>query len=516
MDADVEAAPRDVELSALEAEKQPMASPESGAAGPEKNGLVKAAGTGEAAGPKFTGLGKEELLRAAAAPGWTRARAALLAAFWLGWLGMLGAAVAIVARAPRCHVTGSAEWWRSGGLYRAPPEVFGGKLQVRDHLDYVASLAGGLLLGPLPHHSTADPPLEEWPPQLGSEEELRGVLKTAKEHGLQVLVELNHSAVRNHFSNGPTRSNGSSAIKQAIGAWLQRGFDGVFLDGIEELEDSVLAEFRNITEQWSTDETPRLLVGGTRLRDPSSLQDLLNSTKVSLVLGVLPLGPPLDSQNGQTVLDPTHVAQLLQLSQGGVPVVWSVGTPWKHLVGLSPPLAPQVLLLLWGGLPNAPTLNYGDEVGLMDPQGAGSDQLTPMPWTELKALQEGGNSSQAQLLSLSRRLRAMRKKEKTLAVGGAQVLWAGPDRGVAVLRGAGAGERFLLLLNPGAESLHPFRPRSEVATPTTGPTPPPLPPRARLVLSTHGSPPPGTETPVEMAELQLQPYEGLLLRLPPQ
>ena len=130
MDADVEAAPRDVELSALEAEKQPMASPESGGAGPEKNGLVKAAGPGEAAGPKFTGLGKEELLRAAAAPGWARARTALLAAFWLGWLGMLGAAAAIVARAPRCHVTGSGEWWRSGGLYRAPRKSLKGNCRV--------------------------------------------------------------------------------------------------------------------------------------------------------------------------------------------------------------------------------------------------------------------------------------------------------------------------------------------------------------------------------------------------
>ena len=165
MDADVEAPPRDVELSALEAEKQPMASPEGGGAGPEKNGLVKAAGPGETAGPKFTGLGKEELLRAASTPGWARARKALLAAFWLGWLGMLGAAAAIVARAPRCHVTGSAEWWRSGGFYRAPPEVFGEGLKgIRAHLDYVALVAGGLLLGPLPQSSTADPPLHEWPP----------------------------------------------------------------------------------------------------------------------------------------------------------------------------------------------------------------------------------------------------------------------------------------------------------------------------------------------------------------
>ena len=76
----------------------------------------------------------------------------------------------------------------------------------------------------------------------------------------------------------------------------------------------------------------RLLVGGTRLRDPASLQDLLNSTKVSLVLGVLPLGSTPDLQNGQMLLDPTHVAQLLQLSHGGVPVVWSVSGP--------PPLPP--------------------------------------------------------------------------------------------------------------------------------------------------------------------------------
>ncbi|XP_021239636.1 4F2 cell-surface antigen heavy chain-like, partial [Numida meleagris] len=159
MDGDVEAPPRELELSALDAEKQPMASAESGGAGPEKNGLVKAAGPAEAAGPKFTGLGKEELLRAAAAPGWARARTALLAAFWLGWLGMLGAAAAIVARAPRCQGPGAAEWWRSAGIYRAPPEAFGGSVQ------------------------------------------------------------------------GERR-----ATRRAIGAWLRRGFDGVFLDGIEELK----------------------------------------------------------------------------------------------------------------------------------------------------------------------------------------------------------------------------------------------------------------------------------------
>lgn len=102
-------------------------------------------------------------------------------------------------------------------------------------------------------------------------------------------------------------------------------------------------------------------------------------------------------------------------------------------------------------------------------------------------------------------------------MGGAEVLWAGPERGVAVLRGGGTEQRFLLLLNPGAETLKPFRSKPEVVvTPTTGPTPPPLPTSAYIVLGTHQSPPPGTETFIEMADLQLQPYEGLLLRLPSQ
>ena len=92
-------------------------------------------------------------------------------------------------------------------------------------------------------------------------------------------------------------------------------------------------------------------MGGTRLRDPASLQDLLNSTKVSLVLGVLPLGSTPDLQNGQMLLDPTHVAQLLQLSHGGVPVVWSVSGP--------PPLPPPTDQKTPGTTPPPPVLRIG-------------------------------------------------------------------------------------------------------------------------------------------------------------
>lgn len=107
---------KEVELSELEPEKQPMA------VGAEKNGLVKAkaaaGGAEPAAGAKFTGLSKEELLAAAGGRGWARARAALLLLFWLGWLGMLAGAVAIIVRAPRCRPLPAQAWWHRGALYR--------------------------------------------------------------------------------------------------------------------------------------------------------------------------------------------------------------------------------------------------------------------------------------------------------------------------------------------------------------------------------------------------------------
>ncbi|XP_041274218.1 4F2 cell-surface antigen heavy chain-like [Onychostruthus taczanowskii] len=155
---DPESPPRELELSALEAEKEPMAAAEPGTPpqppsphrdpspapeqrqGGEKNGLVmkippeeeeEAAlgGAGASGSPKFTGLGKEELLREAGTPLWARARLVLLVLFWGGWLGMLGAAAAIVAQAPRCQPLPDKAWWELGALYRAPPKAFGGDLK---------------------------------------------------------------------------------------------------------------------------------------------------------------------------------------------------------------------------------------------------------------------------------------------------------------------------------------------------------------------------------------------------
>lgn len=501
MAADVEAQPRDVELSALEAEKQPMAGPE---AGPEKNGLVKAAGPGEAAGAKFTGLGKEELLRAAAAPGWARARTALLALFWLGWLGMLAAAAAIVARAPRCQAPLGADWWRLGALYRAPPKAFGGDLKgVEARLGHLAELhVGGLLLGPLHPPPSGDPretPLGALDPELGTEEELGGLLGAAREKGVQVLVELTPAPqgdapwVSPEVAADPRFRQG---LKEALGTWLERGVGGVFLDGIEHLEPSFLQELQNVTEQHSTERAPRLLVGGTRLQDPPALLRLLNASGLRLVLG------PFLQALGPDPPGPEAAPALLQFLRAGPPLAWSVGTPWEHRLGLSPPHAPQLLLLLLGGLPGSPLLNYGDELGLRDPPGG--LQPTPMPWDLVEAAKEGQNSTEARLLSLCRRLGELRGQERVLAGGGAEALEAGPV--LALLREGGAepgggAERFLVLLNPGAESVRPTL------------AAPPLPPRARLVLSTHRDPPGPAEPLLELGELELGPYEGLLLAL---
>ncbi|RMC22740.1 hypothetical protein DUI87_00253 [Hirundo rustica rustica] len=217
---DAEAAPRELELSALEAEKEPMAAAEPGTPpeppaphrdpvpgpeprpGGEKNGLVmkippeeeeEAAlrGAGASGSPKFTGLGKEELLREAGMPLWARARMVLLVLFWGGWLGMLGAAAAIVAQAPRCQPLPAKAW--CGEAFGVPEGQAAGLKVI---LDLTPNPSGD----PVWEGAGADPVVHQ-----------------------QVQAALSH--------------------------WLKEDIAGIFLDGIDELEPSVVAEWRNLTEQ---------------------------------------------------------------------------------------------------------------------------------------------------------------------------------------------------------------------------------------------------------------------------
>ncbi|XP_061300360.1 amino acid transporter heavy chain SLC3A2 [Pezoporus flaviventris] len=523
MEADTESSPRDLELSALEAEKEPMAAAgeedaapppeaEPGPPGGEKNGLVKLPEELgipiESGGSKFTGLGKEELLRAAGTPPWAKARAILLLLFWLGWLGMLGAAAAIVARAPRCRPLPPRSWWELGALYRAPPAAFAGDLKgVASRLEHVAGLqVKGLVLGPLhPQNSglLQDTPLGELDPELGSLSDLSHLLQAAKKKGIQVILDLtpNYSGGPAWF--GPTVAEDpgfQDKVKRAMSTWLERGVSGFFLDGIEELKPSVLAEWRNLTEQSSPEGIPRVLVGGTRLQDPPSVLAQLNSSAVGLGLVLVPSLEALVSEP----FSPTLVPRLLEFLGPQIPLAWSVGSPWKHLVGLSSLRAPQLLLLLWT-LPGTPVLSYGDEVGLMDakqgeaPFTPRPGQLTPMPWELIEGIQKGDNSTEAQLLELCRRLGALRVQERSLSLGDAEAVPAGSA--AAFLRSWDKNKRFLVVLNPGDQPL-----------PALALQDPRLPPQATLQLSTHHPPP--AEPHVELGALKLRPYEGLLLSFP--
>ncbi|XP_063997351.1 amino acid transporter heavy chain SLC3A2 [Pogoniulus pusillus] len=491
-----------------EAPRKPNAS---SGGGPEED-LGGSGGGGSP--PKFTGLGKEELLRAAAAPPWRKARTCLLLLFWLGWVGMLGAAAAIVAKAPSCRPLPPQHWWQQGALYRAPPKQFGGDLKgVAARLEHVASLgARGLILGPLhPQNASGGgegsrlPPLEQLEPSLGSLQDFGELLQAAKRKGLQVLVDLTPTFGEGKVWGGLAEDpQFKEHMKGALSAWLQRGVGGFLLDGIEELPLSLVSEWQNLTQaQPSPQGGSRVLLGGSRLQTLRELQQLLET------LGGAGGGPLLgrfQEALGDTP-GPLLVPQLLSLLEPGVPLVWSVGSPWRHLAGLDHLRAPQTLLLLWT-LPGTPALSYGDEIGLQDPPGAPRPgQLSPMPWERLQEEEEEAEPSQAlqtppQLLSLCRQLGALRSAERSLALGAAEPLQAGPGA-AAFLRRWEQSESFLVLLNTGGDSLS--------ALPLRDPR---LPPTLTLRLSTHRALPPDPRLP--LAALQLGPYEGLLLSFPHQ
>ncbi|XP_074786357.1 4F2 cell-surface antigen heavy chain-like [Athene noctua] len=190
---------------------------------------------------------------------------------------MLGAAAAIVARAPRCRPLPPKTWWELGGLYRAPPRPFGGNLKgVEARLDHVTGLQmRGLVLGPLHPQSPGDPqnlPLDQLDPTLGTLQDFSQLLQTAKKKGLQVILDLTPNYLGGDAWMGQAVAGDPSfqqKVKRALSVWLERGVSGFFLDGIEELEPSVVAEWRNLTEQQDPpDGVPRVLMGGTRLRAP--------------------------------------------------------------------------------------------------------------------------------------------------------------------------------------------------------------------------------------------------------
>lgn len=109
-------------------------------------------------------------------------------------------------------------------------------------------------------------------------------------------------------------------------------------------------------------------------------------------------------------------------------------------------------------------------------------------------------------LELCTALASLRAHERSLLLGEAQVVPAGPA--LALLRRWDQSERFLLLLNPQDSTLRPFSGKRDPGDPQD----PPLPASPTLHYSTGPKAP--KEQQVQLQELQVEPYQALLLGFP--
>lgn len=522
MSQDTEVDMKEVELNELEPEKQPM-NAASGAAvvvsgGPEKNGLVKikvADDEADAAAAKFTGLSKEELLKVAGSPGWVRTRWALLLLFWLGWLGMLAGAVVIIVQAPRCRELPAQSWWHKGALYRIGDlQAFQGRdagdlASLKGHLDYLSTLkVKGFVLGPIHKHQKDDlagTDLEQIDPAFGSKEDFDSLLQSAKKKSIRVILDLtpNYKGQNSWFDSTQVDTV-AAKMKEALSFWLQAGVDGFQVRDVGDLPgaSSFLAEWQNLTKSFSED---RLLIAGTDSSDLQQILSLLEPTKDLL------LTSSYLSNSSFTGKQTSFLVTQYLNATGSRWCSWSLSQ-----AGLLTSSVPSHLLrlyqLLLFTLPGTPVFSYGDEIGLEEAVLPGQPVKAPvMPWDESSlpstlgpvnsssVTVKGQSGDPGSLLSLFRWLSDLRGKERSLLHGDFHALSSGPDL-FSYIRQWDQNERFLIVLNFGDVG-QPARLGASS-----------LPSSVDLLLSTQ----PGRKegTPLQLEHLNLEPYEGLLLRFP--
>ncbi|XP_075401685.1 amino acid transporter heavy chain SLC3A2 [Tenrec ecaudatus] len=533
MSRDAEVDMKEVELSELDPEKQPM-NAASGVAvamavggGAEKNGLVKikvADDEAAEAAAKFTGLSKEELLKVAGSPGWVRTRWALLVLFWLGWLGMLAGAVVIIVQAPRCRPLPQQKWWHTGALYRIgdiqafQPGDKGRLAGLEGQLDYLNSLkVKGIVLGPL-HINLKDDvtgtDLKQIDPTLGSKEDFDHLLEAAKKKSIQVVLDLtpNYRGQDSWFLSTQVDMV-AAKMKDALEFWLRAGVNGFQVRDVENLTDasSLLAEWQNITQSFSED---RLLMAGTDSSDLQEILKLLNSTKDLLLASSYLSGPSLAKENTRL-----RVTQYLNAT-GYRWCSWSVSQ-----AGLLTSFVPDSLLrlyqLLLFTLPGTPVFSYGDEIGLKAAIPPGQPEQAPvMLWNEssfpsasspgsgsadLNMTVKGQDNVPGSLLSVFRKLSGERVKERSLLHGDFLELPSGPGL-FSYVRRWDQNKRFLVVLNFGDLSA------SASLGPADLPSSAGLPAKAELLLSTQPGRQEGDS--LELQHLHLEPHEGVLLHFP--
>ncbi|XP_015272333.1 PREDICTED: 4F2 cell-surface antigen heavy chain [Gekko japonicus] len=533
---------KDVELSDLDTEKQPMnaSPPLAGSPGSlgEKNGVVKVKVAeeeeeGELAA-KFTGLSKEELLQVAGTPAWVRTRWLLLILFWLGWLGMLAGAIVIIVQAPRCKDLPQQRWWQKGGIYRIQPtERFqdsnedgeGDLAGLKQRMDYLNSLkVKGVVIGPLHVNSKDDlagTNLQAIDQKFGTAAEFQEVLQAAKKKGLKVILDLtpNYKSPSPWFSPEIlTSSDFQDKMKAAIDFWLKEGVSGIQIRSVEHVlnETQLLTEWKNLTEKYTVDDHSRVLIAATYKRDPQSIFSLLNETEaVDLLTSQYLLGL---GEDGQGDTSARMIDRYIQAAGEKWPS-WSVGR-----AGLVGEQLLRLYHMLVYTLPGTPFTDFGDEIGLRDlpgqpaestvvrmrwdntinfgfskdPQLSGVEQQQSAAESNVTVQSQSGDESS--ILKLFRDLSELRGKERSLLHGDFWPAGSSAPSVFAYLRVWDQNRRYLVVLN--------FDPKPTTVSLTHHL----LPSEATAELSTL--PHRELKQQLSLAELSLHPSEGLLLSFP--
>ncbi|XP_030286772.1 4F2 cell-surface antigen heavy chain-like [Sparus aurata] len=463
MSEDLEIDMKDVELTEVDLEKQPMTG-DGPAAGGENNGSANLMVPEDEAA--FTGLSKEELMKVAGTPGWVRTRWVLLVLFWLVWVGMLAGAVVIIVQAPRCKAIPEMDWWNEGPLYQiSDVEAFSEGLKgVEAKLDEIKELkVKGLVLGPL-HSVQPNTPdalfLDQIDPTQGRKEDLTAVLEKAHKRGMSVVLDL----TPNYRGNAPWFSGDVGdvleKVKAAAAHWLSLGVDGVKLSGLNVTSSSAdWPKLQAVVQGNRTDSRKRVLMGAAEHLSAADVSQLVSSSGVDLLLS------DLLSTNNEGVKR-TEVMDLLKPQHRSL--AWGLGATQQDQLSkqaMTPGLIRLYQLLLFT-MPGTPVFTYGDEIGLQAGQGSASPKMVwdiqkePADGTPVNETAEAERKERVDIRKWFISLSDLRGKERSLLHGDYYSLysstsslsflrvWDQSNRYITAVNWGGAAEKLKLKLAP--------------------------------------------------------------------